>query len=724
MSGWQVVQLGSSLGEHGAAWDALNRERFGNHPLLSSLFIGGLLREFGSGREYLCTLSEGGAPCAMLILRRRSRFVWTSFLPSQCQLGPSLVPEAAMLDTLVASLPGKALQLDLLCNDPLLNDVLGEAPSSGRRMAHALTMSIPLAGSFADYWASRPRSLASNLRRYERRAEQDGLAVRLVRITEEVELAGALERYVQLETAGWKGRIGTALGSTDAQYRFYERLLRQAGERGAAVAYELWLGDRLAASRLGLCESGILVMLKTSYDEELARYAPGRLLLRAAIEDAFATYPNGTIEFFTDASIDQLEWAGATRWIEHLTLFRHPSLGFAHQTLKVLNAARRGGVQPEQEADHQVEVYTQLEELPADTRAFLQAAETRNIGFGLDWYRNLVRTVYPEDTGVRLYELRRGGKPVAVLPLRMERGGFGWRGYSLSNYYTSLYEPVLVPNLKATHLLPLLNRVRTDFASLGSLRLAPMAPGAHAYVVLLEALALAGWFPFEFFAFGNWFQPVHSTWSEYLTERKSNLRNLIRRMGKKFAAEGGTLEVLTKPADVVEGIAAYEKVYAASWKRPEPFRDFVPGLLRTCAEKGSLRLGVARLNGEPVAAQAWFVAHGRAEIYKLAYDEKFKEFSPGTLVTAMLMQHVIEIDKVREIDHLNGDDPYKKIWMSERRERWGLIAYNLRSCPGVLGFVREAMGRAIKYVRRSLPGRTQRARVVSTSPVKSLNPNS
>jgi CelD/BcsL family acetyltransferase involved in cellulose biosynthesis len=722
MSGWKIVQLGAGLGEHGAAWDALNHERFGDHPLLASPFIDGLLREFGSGREYLCTLVEGATVRAMLILRRRSRFVWTSFLPSQCQLGPTLVPEAAMLDTLVASLPGKALQLDLLCNDPLLNDLLDAAPSPGRRMAHALTMSIPLAGSYADYWAARPRSLASNLRRYERRAEQDGLPVRLVRISDEGELARALERYVQLETAGWKGRIGTALGSTDAQYRFYERLLRQAAARGAAVAYELWLGDRLAASRLGLCDAGTLVMLKTSYDEELGRYAPGRLLLRAAIEDAFVTCPGGTIEFYTDASIDQLEWAGASRWIEHVTLFRHPALGFAHQTLKVLNAARRGGAGPEQGGEHQVEVYAQLEELPADTRAFLQAAEARNVGFGLDWYRNLVRTVYPDDDGVRLYELRRGGKPVAVLPLRLERGRGGWRAYSLSNYYTSLYEPVLAQNTKAAHLLPLLNRVRIDFASLGSLMLAPMAPGAHAYVVLLEALSLAGWFPFEFFAFGNWYQPVRSTWPEYLAERKSNLRNLIRRMGRKFAAEGGTLEVLTSPADMVEGIAAYEKVYAASWKRPEPFRNFVPGLLQTCAEKGSLRLGIARLHGEPIAAQAWIVAHGRAEIYKLAYDEGFKEYSPGTLVTAMLMQHVMEVDQVREIDHLNGDDPYKKIWMSERRERWGMVAYNLRSLPGLLGFTREALGRSIKRARQALSGRVAYKNRISAAPVKPLNP--
>jgi CelD/BcsL family acetyltransferase involved in cellulose biosynthesis len=128
----------------------------------------------------------------------------------------------------------------------------------------------------------------------------------------------------------------------------------------------------------------------------------------------------------------------------------------------------------------------------------------------------------------------------------------------------------------------------------------------------------------------------------------------------------------------------------------------MPGLLQACAEKGILRLGLAWLDGAPVAAQAWIVAHGRAEIYKVAYDERFKAFAPGTLLTATLMQHVMEVDGVTEVDYLIGDDHYKRNWMSERRERWGIVAYNLRSLPGLAGFAREALGRIVKHVRSRL----------------------
>ena len=43
---------------------------------------------------------------------------------------------------------------------------------------------------------------------------------------------------------------------------------------------------------------------------------------------------------------------------------------------------------------------------------------------------------------------------------------------------------------------------------------------------------------------------------------------------------------------------------------------------------------------------------------------------------AFLMQHVIDNDKVDEIDFLTGNDAYKQDWMSERRARWRLNCIN------------------------------------------------
>lgn len=87
-------------------------------------------------------------------------------------------------------------------------------------------------------------------------------------------------------------------------------------------------------------------------------------------------------------------------------------------------------------------------------------------------------------------------------------------------------------------------------------------------------------------------------------------------------------------------------------------------------------MGVAWLADKPIAAQLWVVADGKANIFKLAYDSAFASLSPGTVLTAALMRHVIDTDRVREVDYLTGDDPYKRLWMSHRRELWGLAAYD------------------------------------------------
>jgi CelD/BcsL family acetyltransferase involved in cellulose biosynthesis len=151
-------------------------------------------------------------------------------------------------------------------------------------------------------------------------------------------------------------------------------------------------------------------------------------------------------------------------------------------------------------------------------------------------------------------------------------------------------------------------------------------------------------------------------------------------------------------AGLEEAIAAYQTVYAASWKQPEPHVGFMPGLIRAAAGLGQLRMAIAWLQDQPVAAQVWMVAGGRADIYKLAHDEQHKETSPGSLLTALLMQHVFEFDGVKVVDYLSGDDGYKRLWMSEVRERRSLLAYKLRSARGLALAARASAAGLVKSV--------------------------
>ena len=97
------------------------------------------------------------------------------------------------------------------------------------------------------------------------------------------------------------------------------------------------MDDQLAASRINVLDKHMLIALKTTYDETLSNYAPGRLLLYLLIEREFLLKRVQRIELYTDATADQLSWSTGQRNIEHLTIYRSANL---HRTFKALRSIK------------------------------------------------------------------------------------------------------------------------------------------------------------------------------------------------------------------------------------------------------------------------------------------------------------------------------------------------------------------------------------------------
>ena len=350
-----------------------------------------------------------------------------------------------------------------------------------------------------------------------------------------------------------------------------------------------------------------------------------------------------------------------------------------------------------------VEVYRSPSAWPASVEDLFNFAEQERIGMGSAWYQNLASNGLPADSCVRFYVLSRNHVPVAALPVLIHN--VPRRAVSaLASFYTTLFAPALAGTEGTPALTRLIQAVIAGNGPLQRLEFAPMDPLGRAMGCLRAALKANGMVTFDYFCHGNWFLPVNCDWSSYLQQREGGVRSTVRRMERKLMAERARVEIISDPLDVERCIAAFDHVYGRSWKRPEPYPGFMPGLIRLCAARGWLRLGLVSLAGQAIAVQLWIVANGRAEVYKLAYDESFKAFAPGTVLTACLLQHVLEVDKVSEVDYLIGDDSYKAQWMTQRRERWGLLAFNPRTAAGLLGCLRESAGRVLKAARTWLLG--------------------
>jgi hypothetical protein len=201
-----------------------------------------------------------------------------------------------------------------------------------------------------------------------------------------------------------------------------------------------------------------------------------------------------------------------------------------------------------------------------------------------------------------------------------------------------------------------------------------------------------------YFCFGNWYLNVDGrSYREYFKDLPSVIRKNVpyyrRRLEK--AARVKT-EIYTNSNELDAAIRDYEITYNSSWRDFEGYPKFISGLIRTAAEQGWLRMGILYVDDEPAAAQLWIVHAGIASIYKICYAEKFAKSSVGSVLTAHMLEHVLDVDKVREVDYLTGDDAYKANWMSDRRERWGIMAFNPKTIRGNLGIVRHIGGQRLK----------------------------
>src|SRR3546814_3377425 len=95
--------------------------------------------------------------------------------------------------------------------------------------------------------------------------------------------------------------------------------------------------------------------------------------------------------------------------------------------------------------------------------------------------------------------------------------------------------------------------------------------------------------------------------------------------------------------------------------------------------------------------------------------------SVGGVLTFKVIQHLIDVDGAEIIDFGIGDEEYKSKWMSRRRERWGIMAYNRRTAKGAL---LDAVMQRRTWARGTLRSSATQRSEEHTSELQSLIRNS
>jgi hypothetical protein len=315
------------------------------------------------------------------------------------------------------------------------------------------------------------------------------------------------------------------------------------------------------------------------------------------------------------------------------------------------------------------------------------------------WYDLMARYGVPQGTEIRVYTDERPAPTMVVLAHIVTRDRRRTLA-SLTNPHSLEHGVLHGPKADLeTGLAAILSEILAERPQWDCLTFAELDPREPSYAVLPEAMRSAGLLVECCFCSGTWYEETAGlSFADYVAARPSELRNTWRRKRRKLEQSRRLTKSFTEDSNGIEqAIADYETVYAASWKPAEFFPGFVPALLRLAGELRALRLGIYYLDGVPAAAQFWIVWSGRAVICKLAHDKRFDRWSLGTILTMEMFERVLAADRPREISLGRGDDPYKKLWLPKRRERWGISAANPRTLRGLqLGFKRQA---AVLYHR-------------------------
>lgn len=320
--------------------------------------------------------------------------------------------------------------------------------------------------------------------------------------------------------------------------------------------------------------------------------------------------------------------------------------------------------------------FSEWGQLPQSGDTLFTQAEKSSVFLSRPWFENLVITALDNDQELLLVcviknndENNEENNVLAILPL-ITRDDKEWT--SLGHLYTSLYTLLLVENNQQE----ILNCMAKGLSQLpfDSLTLEPIAEDDVNINRLQLAMESSGLNCYHYARFFNWFHQLKGqTFADYMDARPSKVRNTIARKQRKLEREQDYEICLHTGNDVQQAMADFNAVYKASWKSNERFGTVLEGFTNSFSKLTWTRLGILYIEGQPVAAQLWFVVHKKASIFKLAYDEAWKQYSPGSILIKYMMETVIDTDKVEEIDFLIGNDRYKQDWMSEHRQRWKLV---------------------------------------------------
>ena len=323
---------------------------------------------------------------------------------------------------------------------------------------------------------------------------------------------------------------------------------------------------------------------------------------------------------------------------------------------------------------------------------------------------------------LRIVAVRRSGELAGLFPLRVERG---YKGLPVRKL-TSWVHPhcmLCVPLVRAGRAPEVIGAVLDWAASEASvLELSYLAGEGRFHQALVEVLSRNDRASLSTDAYARALLCRAGNFEACLSASMSgDARRQLRRQEKRLR-EAGRVEhlVLRTPEELPRWIDEFLDLEASGWKGRRGSalacsggnRRFAKEVFTRAFERGRLIMVGINLDGKPIARYCGFVAGEGAIAFKIAYDEGFRKYGPGTLVVLDMMRAFHERPELQWMDSYTGpnNQMIAALWKHRRTvQRVGIAT-------DATGELALAVLPLLRLAKRTLRRFTGRRRAVRTIP--------
>jgi CelD/BcsL family acetyltransferase involved in cellulose biosynthesis len=275
----------------GREWDSALPD--GSLPFDLHCWYADWWRAFGDGAALeVCTVRRDGELAGVFPLQGLGRGI-TALANVHTPSFRPLARDREALEALIAAAidrGGRELELIALPEqDPSVLRLREVARAASMRSTLEPAYASPAVETGGDFEAWRKQSKrrwGAPLERFRRKMDREYDA-RFEIVVPPGDLERELHDGFRVEASGWKGVAGTAIVSSPDTECFYRGVAASFARRGELRLSRIVLDDRTAAFDFCIEHRGRLFLLKTGFDEEFRRLAPGLVMRLSVIERCF-----------------------------------------------------------------------------------------------------------------------------------------------------------------------------------------------------------------------------------------------------------------------------------------------------------------------------------------------------------------------------------------------------------------------------------------------------